>query len=68
MNRKREYMRFRRKVFKKIRTSNPPELVEQYLRRAVMIATRSYDDPDELLSELQTTLEDIVYTVFEEEE
>ena len=63
-----DYLRFRQqepKGFIRYRTINPPELAEQYLRRAVIAATKYYDDPDDLLNELQTTLEDIVYTVFE---
>lgn len=49
-------------------TSNPPASVEKYLRSAVLLATRHYDDPDELLNDLQHYLEDVVQTLYEEGE
>ena len=56
------------KQYTRFATSNPPESVEKYLRMAVLLATRTYDDPEELLSELQSYLEDVVYTIYEEQE
>jgi len=35
---------------------------------AVLLASRYYSDPDELLSELQMYLEDVVQTIYEEED
>ena len=65
------YIRFRQhdpKEYGKFAISNPPESVEKYLRMAVLLASRYYSDPDELLSELQMYLEDVVQTIYEEED
>lgn len=54
--------------YQRFATSNPPASVEKYLRMAVLLASRTYNDPDELLNDLQHYLEDVVQTLYEEGE
>lgn len=44
---------------------NASDSVESTLLKAVRLAAREYDDADEMLSELQSTLEYLVYRVTE---
>ncbi len=56
------------KQYTRFATSNPPESVEKYLRNAVRLAAKHYIDPEDLLNDLQHYLEDVVYTIYEEQE
>ena len=54
--------------YQRFATSNPPESVEKYLRNAVRLAAKHYSDPEDLLNDLQHYLEDVVYTLYDEQE